>query len=41
MNSWLVESSDGPGPHRRRWGLGLALLAILYVAAVVAFIVVY
>jgi len=41
MISWLVESDNGPEPHARRWGLGLALLAILYIVAVVVFIIVY
>jgi hypothetical protein len=41
MNSSFVESSNGSWPRARRWGLGLTLLAILYVAAVVVFIVVY
>jgi hypothetical protein len=41
MNQGLMESSDGPEPRAWRWGIALALLAILYVAAVVAFIVVY
>jgi hypothetical protein len=41
MNSSFVESSNGSAPPTRRWGLGLALVAILYIAAVVAFIIVY
>jgi MYXO-CTERM domain-containing protein len=41
MISSLVESSSGSTPRTRRWGIGLALLALLYVAAVVAFIIVY
>ncbi|HET7393405.1 MAG TPA: hypothetical protein VFK25_06415 [Candidatus Binatia bacterium] len=40
MNA-LVGSSNTPEPRARRWGLGLALLALLYIAAVVAFIIVY
>jgi hypothetical protein len=39
MNQWLAESTEEAGAWR--WGIGLALVAILYVAAVVAFIVVY
>ncbi len=41
MIRWLVESSEGPEPRAWRWGIGLALVAVLYVAAVVAFIIVY
>ena len=40
MNT-LVGSSNASEPRTRRWGLGLALLAILYVVAVVVFIIVY
>jgi hypothetical protein len=41
MNQGLVESSEGSEPRTWRWGIGLALVAVLYVAAVVAFIIVY
>jgi len=41
MNQWLVESSEGSETRTWRWGIGLALAAVLYVAAVIAFIVVY
>jgi hypothetical protein len=40
MNA-LIGSSNASEPRTRRWGLGLALLALLYVAAVIAFIIVY
>jgi ABC-type multidrug transport system permease subunit len=41
MNQGLVESSEGSELRTWRWGIGLALVAVLYVAAVVAFIIVY
>lgn len=41
MNLRLMESSKGSEINTWRWGIGLALVAILYVAAVIAFIVVY
>jgi hypothetical protein len=41
MNRWLMEPANGAGSRNCRLGLGLALLAVLYVAAVIAFIVLY
>jgi len=41
MNRWMMEPAGAEGPRNRRLGVGLALLIALYVAAVVAFIIVY
>jgi hypothetical protein len=40
MNQWIMEPAGG-GSRNRRVGVGLALLIALYIAAVVAFIIVY
>jgi hypothetical protein len=41
MNQWIMEPSDGAGSRISRWGIGLAVLALLYIAAVIAFIIIY
>jgi ABC-type multidrug transport system permease subunit len=42
MSEFLVMKLLGSAHHRnRRVGLALALLAVLYIAAVIAFIIVY
>jgi hypothetical protein len=41
MNQWIMEPSGAGGSRNRRFGLGLALLIALYIAAVVLFIIVY
>jgi len=41
MNPWLMQSAGIEGSRNRRFGLGLALLIALYIAAVVGFIVIY
>lgn len=41
MNPWIMEPANGAESRNWRLGLGLALLAVLYVAAVVAFIIIY
>jgi hypothetical protein len=41
MSLSTLPSSAELTSRRCRWGIGLALLAVLYVAAVVAFIIVY
>ncbi len=41
MNQWIMEPPNGAESRNRRLGLGLALLALLYVAAVIAFIIMY
>jgi len=41
MSQWIMESPNGVGSRNLRLGLGLALLALLYVAAVIAFIIIY
>lgn len=41
MNPWTMEPEHQDRPHNWRLGLGLALFALLYVGAVIAFIVLY
>jgi hypothetical protein len=41
MNEWLMKQADGSNFRNRRLGVALALVAALYVAAVIAFIVLY
>lgn len=41
MNLSVSPQSAGSGPRMWRWGIGLTLVAILYIAAVVAFIIIY
>lgn len=41
MNQALMESSEGHSLKNRRLGFALALLALFYVGAVIAFIIVY
>ena len=41
MNHWLTESFGRPPSRNWRLGVGLALVAVLYIAAVIAFIIVY
>ncbi|HME59726.1 MAG TPA: hypothetical protein VKH62_00595, partial [Candidatus Binatia bacterium] len=41
MNQWLTEPNGGPASRNWRLGIGLALVAVLYIAAVIAFIIVY
>jgi hypothetical protein len=41
MNLWIMEPPNEAESRNWRLGLGLALLALLYVAAVIAFIVIY
>lgn len=41
MNQWIMEPSGGTGSRIWRWGIGLALVAVLYIAAVIAFIIIY
>jgi hypothetical protein len=41
MNEWIMEQASGKSSRNRRLGLALALVAVLYVAAVIVFIIVY
>lgn len=41
MNPWVMESPSDARSRTWRWGVGLALVAILYIAAVIAFIILY
>jgi hypothetical protein len=41
MNLSTLPSSAELASRRWRWGIGLTLLAVLYVTAVVAFIIIY
>lgn len=41
MNTLISQNSTGSTPRLMRWGVGLALVAVLYIAAVVLFIIVY
>lgn len=41
MNQWITDSPRGAESRTWRWGIGLALAAILYIAAVIAFIIAY
>ena len=41
MNPWIMQPAVVEGSRNRRLGVGLALLIALYIAAVVAFIIVY
>ena len=41
MSQWIMETPNDPDSRNWRLGLGLALLAILYVAAVIGFIILY
>jgi hypothetical protein len=41
MNELLMDPSDGARRKNRSMGLMLALLAVLYIGAVIAFIIVY
>lgn len=41
MSQWIMEPPYGSNPRNWRLGLGLALLVLLYVAAVIAFIIIY
>jgi len=40
MSGWSMESSKGIGARNRRLGIGLGLLAVLYIAAVIAFLII-
>ena len=41
MNQSAVGSPNGLTPRTWRWGIGLGLLVLLYLAAVITFIIVY
>lgn len=41
MNSFVSQPRDRLPSSMLRWGLGLAAIAISYIAAVIAFIVIY
>jgi predicted tellurium resistance membrane protein TerC len=41
MNPWVMEPPRSQESRVWRWGIGLALVAVLYVAAVIAFIIAY
>jgi len=41
MNSWFMESPRGAQSRTWRWGIGLAFVAVLYIVAVIAFIIMY
>lgn len=41
MNDWIMEPLKGVDWHNRRLGIALALFALLYIAAVIAFIIIY
>ena len=41
MNHWIMEPPQSDESRTWRWGIGLALLAVLYIAAVIAFIIAY
>jgi|RhiMetdeSRZDD1v2_1073273.scaffolds.fasta_scaffold860986_2 hypothetical protein len=39
MNAWIIQPPDGIKSRNRRLGFGLVVLAVLYVVAVIAFII--
>lgn len=41
MNPGIMESPRPAGSRTWGWGIGLALVAVLYIAAVIAFIIIY
>ena len=41
MNSWIMKLPGSSSSRNRRLGLALALLAALYIIAVILFIVIY
>lgn len=41
MNDWIMERLGERRVFNRRLGLGLAAAAVLYIAAVIVFIIVY
>jgi hypothetical protein len=41
MNYSITEPARGGLSRTSRWGMGLALVALLYIAAVIAFIIAY
>jgi hypothetical protein len=41
MNQWIMDPANGDNSRNSRLGMGLALVAVLYVAAVILFIVIY
>jgi hypothetical protein len=41
MSEWIMEQGSGKNSRNRRLGFVLALVAILYISAVIVFIVVY
>ena len=41
MSDWGIDRAGGMGFRNRRLGFALAVLAVLYIAAVIAFIIIY
>jgi hypothetical protein len=41
MSDWGIDPAGGTGFRNRRLGFALAALAVLYIAAVIAFIIIY
>jgi hypothetical protein len=41
MNEWVMDRENGAQARNRRLGMALALVAVLYVAAVISFIILY
>lgn len=41
MSLWRMEPAGGPELRNRRLGMALAAVAILYIAAVILFIIIY
>lgn len=41
MNQWIMGHSGGSESRAWRWGVALGVAAILYIAAVILFIILY
>lgn len=41
MSEWIMKQAGGSNLRNRRLGLALAVVAVLYVAAVIVFIILY
>lgn len=41
MTEWIMKQPDGSNLRNRRLGFALAMVAALYIAAVIVFIIIY
>jgi hypothetical protein len=41
MNEWIMDRGNGASSRNWRLGMALALVAVLYIAAVILFIILY